>query len=147
MDKNMYFRRLIKSEQGSKPLQANATIQNIMIFKNNKPIYQQIADKICDEILSREYRDESRIPSVREHAATLDVNVNTIVRAYEHLLELDIIYTRRGLGYFVKPGAMYKVQSLRKAQFLGEELPEFLARLTQLDIPIEEIVDIYKSMK
>ena len=118
-----------------------------MIFKNNKPIYQQIADKICDEILSREYRDESRIPSVREHAATLDVNVNTIVRAYEHLLELDIIYTRRGLGYFVKPGAMHKVQSLRKAQFLGEELPEFLARLTQLDIPIEEIGDIYKRRK
>lgn len=118
-----------------------------MIFKSNKPIYQQIADKICDEILSREYRDESRIPSVREHAATLEVNVNTIVRAYEHLLELDVIYTRPGLGYFVKPGAMHKVQALRKAQFLGEELPEFLARLNQLDIPIEEIVDIYRSMK
>ena len=91
-----------------------------MVFKENKPIYKQIADRICDEILTMEYRDESRIPSVREHAATLDVNVNTIVRAYDYLLELDI---------------------------LGDELPEFLARLTQLDIPIEEIVEIYRSMK
>ena len=118
-----------------------------MEFKENKPIYKQIADRICDEILTMEYRDESRIPSVREHAATLDVNVNTIVRAYDYLLELDILYTRPGLGFFVKPGAKHKVLALRKAQFLGDELPEFLARLTQLDIPIEEIVEIYRSMK
>lgn len=118
-----------------------------MIFKENRPIYQQIADQICDEILAREYRDETRIPSVREHAATLGVNVSTIVRAYEHLLEQDIIYTRRGLGFFVKPGASRKILSQRKAQFLGDELPEFLARLDQLDIPIEEIVSIYRSMK
>ena len=118
-----------------------------MKFKDNKPIYQQIADQICDEILSKEYRDENRIPSVREHASTLGVNVNTIVRAYEHLLGLDVIYTRRGLGYFVKPGASRKILAIRKAQFLGDELPEFLARLDQLDIPIEEIVSIYRSMK
>lgn len=80
-----------------------------MVFKENKPIYKQIADRICDEILTMEYRDESRIPSVREHAATLDVNVNTIVRAYDYLLELDILYTRPGLGFFVKPGAKHKV--------------------------------------
>lgn len=117
-----------------------------MVFKENKPIYKQIADRICDEILTMEYRDESRIPSVREHAATLDVNVNTIVRAYDYLLELDILYTRPGLGFFVKPGAK-QMAACCAAQFLGDELPEFLARLTQLDIPIEEIVEIYRSMK
>lgn len=136
----MYFRGANSKNKGT-------TETTHMIFKENKPIYLQIADKLCDEILSKEYRDESRIPSVREHAANLEVNVNTIVRAYEHLLEHDIIYTRRGLGFFVKPGAAGRIRTARKAQFLSEELPEFLERLHQLNIPIEEIVDIYRSMK
>ena len=118
-----------------------------MIFKDDKPLYLQIADRICDDILTMEYRDESRIPSVREHAAALGVNVSTILRAYEELQERDVIHTRRGLGYFVKPGARLRVTELRKNRFLGEELPEFFERLEQLNIPIEKIADIYRSRR
>lgn len=118
-----------------------------MIFKESKPIYQQIADRLCDEILQGTYADESRIPSVREYAATLEVNVNTVVRSYEYLQNLSVIYNKRGLGYFVSPGAAGKIRAERKAQFLSEDLPEFLSRLHQLDIPIDEIVGIYRSMQ
>lgn len=118
-----------------------------MIFKESKPIYQQIADRLCDEILQGEYTDESRIPSVREYAATLAVNVNTVVRSYEHLQNLGLIYNKRGMGYFVAPGAAQKIRTMHKAQFLSEDLPEFLAHLRQLQIPIEEVVGIYRSMQ
>ncbi len=52
-----------------------------MIFKESKSIYLQIADRICDEILQGQYAEEERIPSVREYAATVEVNATTVVRA------------------------------------------------------------------
>lgn len=48
-----------------------------MNFKENKPIYLQIADRICDEILQGRYAENDRIPSVRDYAATVEVNANT----------------------------------------------------------------------
>ncbi len=76
-----------------------------MIFTNDKAIYIQMADRLCDEILAGKYKDDDRIPSVREYAVLLEVNTNTAVKAYEQLAREEIIYNKRGLGYFVTPGA------------------------------------------
>jgi len=56
-----------------------------MIFNNGKPIYVQMAERLCDEIVSGIYGPNSRIPSVREYAVTLEVNTNTAVKAYDLL--------------------------------------------------------------
>ena len=114
-----------------------------MKFKESRPIYLQIADRICDEIHQGIYPEDGRIPSVREYAALVEVNANTVVRTYDYLQSQEIIYTRRGLGYFVSPGARKKIFSLRKAAFLSTELPEFFKQLRTLGIPIEEIVRMY----
>lgn len=114
-----------------------------MKFKESRPIYLQIADRICDEIRQGLYAEEGRIPSVREYAATVEVNVNTVMRSYEWLQSQEIIYTRRGLGYFVCPKARKKIGTLRKAAFLSVELPEFFRQVHSLGIPIEEIVRMY----
>lgn len=67
-----------------------------MIFKeNNKAIYLQIADKICDDILTGHFLAGARIPSVREYAASLEVNANTVMRSYEYLERLGVIFNRR----------------------------------------------------
>ena len=66
--------------------------------KNNKAIYLQIADSICDRVLDGTFPPESRIPSVREYAAQVEVNANTVMRAYDHLASLGIIYNKRGIG-------------------------------------------------
>ena len=55
-----------------------------MTFSNDKPIYIQMADRLMDEILSGKYKDDDRIPSVREYSVLLEVNTNTAVKAYEH---------------------------------------------------------------
>ena len=73
-----------------------------MKFKESKSIYLQIADRICDEILQGQYREEERIPSVREYAATVEVNANTVVRSFDYLQTQEIIYNKRGLGYSIK---------------------------------------------
>ena len=116
-----------------------------MNFKDNNPIYLQIAERICDEILQGIYREDDRIPSVREYAAMVEVNANTVVRTYDWLQSQEIIYTRRGLGYFVSPEAGEKIFTLRKATFFATDLPEFFKQLRALEIPISDIVRMYEE--
>ena len=114
-----------------------------MKFKESKPIYLQIADRICDELLQGQYRPEERIPSVREYAATVEVNANTVVRTYDYLQSQEIIYNKRGLGYFVASGAREVILTLRRKVFLQDELPDFFRQLKTLDIPLTEIERMY----
>ena len=116
-----------------------------MNFKESKPIYLQIADRICDEILQGQYKAGERIPSVREYAATVEVNANTVVRSFDYLQGQDIIYNKRGLGYFVAPEGRDRILALRKEAFLRDELPEFFRQLKTLDIPLEEVGKMYRD--
>ena len=118
-----------------------------MIFKETKSIYRQIADRLCDEILQGKYRAEERIPSVREYAATVEVNANTVVRSYDQLQSEEVIYNKRGIGYFVAANAVERIKELRRATFMSEELPEFFSRINMLDIPISEIETLYTTWK
>ena len=118
-----------------------------MKFKESKSIYLQIADRICDEILQGQYKEEERIPSVREYAATVEVNANTVVRSFDYLQSQGIIYNKRGLGYFVALEGRERILGLRKEVFLKEELPEFFRQLKTLDISITEIEEMYKEYK
>ncbi len=80
-----------------------------MIFEeNNKAIYLQIADRICDDIMQGKYDSDNRIPSVREYAASVEVNANTVMRSYERLTSRNLIFNKRGIGFFVSPDAKEK---------------------------------------
>ena len=85
-----------------------------MNFKDNKAIYLQIADRIGDQILSGALTAEGKVPSVRELAAEIEVNANTVARTYDHLQQNGVIYTKRGLGYFVSPDAKEKIVATRR---------------------------------
>lgn len=111
-----------------------------MKFKDQKPIYLQIAEHLCDEILQHRFVENERLPSVREYAAEMEVNVNTMVRSYDWLSQHDFIYNRRGLGYFVSEGAEECIKEFRRQNFYEEELPEFLKTMQKLNIPIEELL-------
>ena len=116
-----------------------------MTFSNDKAIYIQMADRLCDEILSGVYKDDDRIPSVREYAVLLEVNTNTSVKAYEQLAREEIIYNKRGLGYFVTPGAKKQILKARKQDFMKERLPELFRQMQLLDISIEDVVKPWES--
>ncbi len=110
-----------------------------MEFNEHKPIYLQISDSLSDKILSGEWVTEDRIPSVRELGITLGVNPNTIMRTYDHLQSTDVIYNKRGVGYFVSPGAKTSIIKSQKEQFIKEELPKIVKRMQLLGIKPEEI--------
>ena len=111
-----------------------------MTFTNDKAIYLQMADRLCDEILAGTYKDDDRIPSVREYAVLLEVNTNTAVKAYDELARANIIYNKRGLGYFVTKGARRQILKERKQQFMKERLPELFRQMQLLGIGIDEVV-------
>lgn len=110
-----------------------------MIFSSDKAIYLQMADRLCDEILAGRYADDDRVPSVREYAVALEVNTNTAVKAYDTLARDGIIYNRRGLGYFVTPGARDNVLKARREAFLHEVLPDVFRQMRLLGITMQEV--------
>ena len=118
-----------------------------MTFSNDKAIYLQMVDRLCDEILSGKYQDDDRIPSVREYAVLLEVNTNTAVKAYDELARANMIYNKRGLGYFVTPGAKKQILKTRKTEFMKERLPELFRQMRLLDITIDDVTEAYKGLQ
>ena len=119
-----------------------------MDFSNDKAIYVQIAERLCDEILAEKYKEDERIPSVREYAVLLEVNANTAVKAYDLLGTEGVIYNKRGLGYFVAQGAKKQIKKGRKKEFMKKRLPELARQMTLLDISMEEVCDeLTKALK
>ena len=111
-----------------------------MTFHSDKPIYLQMADRLCDEILAGTYKDDDRIPSVREYAVLLEVNTNTAVKTYDELARANIIYNKRGLGYFVTPGAREQIMQERRRLFKEQQLPELFRQMQLLGLDISDVV-------
>jgi len=112
-----------------------------MQFDSNAPIYLQIADHLCHLIIAGHYGDGDRIPSVRDLAVELEVNPNTVVRSYAHLLEQGVLENQRGIGYFAAKDASQTIKALKRRSFYQEELPALAKTMKALDITVEELVD------
>jgi len=118
-----------------------------MEFKNSKGIYQQIADNLCDRILSGEFETGDKIPSVREQAANLGVNHNTIMRTYMELQQKDIIENKRGIGFFVKDDASDKIMESRRNDFFKQILPEFIHQIGLLKITKKDLKQLLNKLE
>ncbi len=122
-----------------------------MEFKEPQAIYLQIAEYICEKILLGVWKSDEKVLSVRELGVQLEVNPNTTMRAYEFLQNKEIIYNKRGIGFFVSADAIEKVSAFRRQQFLENDLPVFLKNMHILNINIQEIekyyLDFIKSNK
>jgi DNA-binding transcriptional regulator YhcF (GntR family) len=116
-----------------------------MNFKDNKAIYLQIADRIGDQILTGVLIPDGKVPSVRELAAEIEVNANTVARTYDHLQQSGVIYTKRGLGFFVSPDAKEKIVTLRRDQLMQGEMDYFLGQIKAVGITPEELRQLYSD--
>lgn len=116
-----------------------------MDFNNNLPIYLQIADFVCDKILLKLWQEDEKIPSIRELAIELEVTHNTVLRTFEHLQNKNIIYTKRGMGYFVEKNALTLLNASKKEQFLKEELPTLFYKMNIIGFEISELVEEFKK--
>ena len=116
-----------------------------MQFDNTQPIWAQIYELLLTHIADGEWCEEERVASVRELGATLAVNPNTVMRAYERATDEQLIYNRRGIGYFVSVGARERAATLLRERFEREQLPSILRSMQRVGITAEEFVSLYKN--
>ena len=116
-----------------------------MEFKETQAIYLQIGDYVCEQILSGRWKDGDRIPSVRELGVALEVNPNTVMRTYDFLQNREIIFNKRGVGYFASDDALRKILSYREKEFLEQDLPPVFKNMTLLGMTWKELENEYNK--
>ena len=114
-----------------------------MQFNENEAIYLQIAGYVGENILRGQWPPEQKIPSVRDLAADLQVNPNTVMRTYDFLQNQGTITNKRGIGFFVATDAGERVRAYRRERFLQQELPAFFNTISLLGIGFEELRQRY----
>ncbi|MCW3094096.1 MAG: GntR family transcriptional regulator [Ferruginibacter sp.] len=114
-----------------------------MEFKENPAIYIQIAEYVCEQILLKKWKLGDKIVSIRELAVQMEVNPNTVQRAYDFLQQQNIITNKRGIGYFTEDDALDRIMSFRKEQFVQNELPVFMRNIFLLKMDFKEIKILY----
>lgn len=110
-----------------------------MDFTKQKPIYLQIAETLCEQILQNEWEEGGRMASVRDVATRMGVNANTVLRSFDYLQERNIIFNRRGVGYFLNDNAKKLVTKLQREEFLNQEWPIILKKIKLLGFTAEEL--------
>lgn len=116
-----------------------------MQFNKQTSIYLQIADFMYDRILSGDWPDGERIPSIRDMAVQLEVNPNTVTRTYTLLQEEGTLENQRGIGYFTAQDARQQVLNRKRNSFITHELPAIFATMEQLGLAKEDLVQLFET--
>lgn len=115
------------------------------LFSNERPIYLQIVDRIKIKIITGEYQPGDKLPSVREMALEMQVNPNTMQRAYSYLEMEGLVHSQRTSGRYVDPDKD-KVQQLKK-ELAKIQVRDFLESMRQLGFTMDEIIEVLESMR
>ena len=106
-------------------------------FNERAPIYEQIINQFCRKVVKGEFNPSQRIPSIRELALELKVNTNTVQRAYQELERRQLIYSKRGTGYFITEGE-HMVQEIR-TEMVRDATARFLEEMRALGFEDSQI--------
>ncbi len=118
-----------------------------MQFEPTQPIYLQISALVCENILLGTWKEEDRIPSIREMAVETEVNPNTVMRTYTHLQDREIIQNKRGIGYFVTQGAVDRTREIKREEFVAHELPRVFRTMELLGMTLGELREYHQTYR
>ncbi|HEY4967237.1 MAG TPA: GntR family transcriptional regulator [Puia sp.] len=110
-----------------------------MNFRENPAIFIQIAEWVCEQVLLGKWKSGEKITSIRDLAMDMEVNPNTVQRAYDILQQREIITNKRGLGIYIETDATERILAFKREQFMENELPVFLRNIYLLKIDLNEI--------
>ena len=108
-------------------------------WNDNQPIYRQLRDRVVAMILDAVLKEGDPLPSVRNVAAEYRVNPLTVLKAYQQLVDEQLVETRRGLGMFVNAGARSLLLKAERERFLQEEWPQIAETIHRLGITPKEL--------
>ncbi len=107
-----------------------------------KPIFIQIAEQLEDSIFTGVFPEKTKIPSTNEISALLNINPHTVLKGMNLLVDDEIIYKKRGLGMFVKEGAVEKIRQKRQGQFYNQFIASLIEEANKLHMTKEEIISL-----
>jgi GntR family transcriptional regulator len=108
-------------------------------WNDDQPIYRQLRERIVSLMLAGVFKEGDPLPSVRQVASDYQINHLTVSKAYQELVDMQLVEARRGMGMYVVPGAQEKLHGIEKEKFLTNELPALLARIKSLGISAAEL--------
>ena len=111
-------------------------------FDSDKPIFQQLAEWISDNIIRGAFAEGSQIPSTTEISVTYKVNPATALKAVNILVDKGVIYKKRGLGMFVAEGACKKLMHERQEEFYGSYIKTMLEEAEKLGLTKQQLIEM-----
>ena len=109
-------------------------------WNDNTPIYRQLKDKVIGMMLDGALKAGDALPSVRQIAADYQLNPITVSRAYQELVDDNLVEKRRGIGMYVTEGASEKLLASERERFVREEWPAMMARIRRLGLDVAQLV-------
>ena len=114
-------------------------------WNDNTPIYRQLRERVIAMILDGALKEGDALPSVRQVAADFQLNPITVSKAYQELVDENLVEKRRGLGMYVNDGARDALLKAERERFLTEEWPELRERLKRLGLDLNALVGSDKN--
>jgi len=109
-------------------------------WNDNAPIYRQLRDHVVAMILDGVLKQGDALPSVRQVAADFQLNPITVSKAYQELVDEQLVEKRRGLGMYVTEGARDALLHSERERFLREEWPALYARLKRMNLDLKALL-------
>jgi GntR family transcriptional regulator len=109
-------------------------------WNDNAPIYRQLRDRVVAMILDGVLKQGDALPSVRQVAADFQLNPITVSKAYQELVDEQLVEKRRGLGMYVTDGARDALMRSERDRFLKEEWPMLYARLKRMNLDLQTLL-------
>ena len=110
-----------------------------------RPIFQQIAEQIENDIISGALPEESQVPSTNEFAAFYRINPATAGKGVNLLVDEGILYKKRGIGMFVAEGSREKLREQRRDLFTTQFVTPLLAEAAKLGISAHQLAEMIKK--
>ncbi|MEM7083467.1 MAG: GntR family transcriptional regulator [Pseudomonadota bacterium] len=109
-------------------------------WNDNQPIYRQLKERVIAMVLEGIVTDGDSLPSVRNVAAEYKLNPLTVLKAYQELVDENLVEKKRGRGMFVKTGASEQLMHNERERFLAEEWPDIQAKVERLGLTPKELL-------
>ncbi len=116
-------------------------------WNSREPIYRQLRDRAAERILDGDWPEGEAAPSVRKIANDLRVNPITVSRAWQMLVDEQLLEMRRGLGMYVAAGARERLREAERKRFLDREWPAMVERIDRLGLRLADLPQNPRSGK
>jgi GntR family transcriptional regulator len=114
-------------------------------WNDSQPIYRQLRDRVVAMILDGVLNESDPLPSVRNVATECRVNPITVLKAYQQLVDEQLVEKRRGRGMFINVGARNLLLLGERQKFLAEEWPRVRATIQRLGLTLQQLLDAAAS--